>query len=280
MASTGSDDAGIGLGNGHSVARRRILQLAGLSAAGLAVGTVGTRTPAAAHGTIVSHSEIWGAPTYYEVTGAAASFGYEPTFYGRLETFLSFWFANTPVTWLEPMRVYTYGAHTDSRPSVAHNAGRGFDLTRIYTTVNGSLTRVFNGRYDQWRSLTGSSLTTTRRWYWATAAGAHYHFRNVLTYPYNSDHWSHIHIDNLVSGSGNSTFTTTSEAQVKHVQACCTYIWGYSTAIDGAWGPQTDGNSRRVLSRIGRSGGLTSSTTNWLEFNRTSLRFGSGREAF
>jgi hypothetical protein len=50
------------------------------------------------------------------------------------------------------------------------------------------------------------------------------------------------------------------------VQAVCTYIWGYSTSIDGLWGSQTDTNSRKVLQRLGLSGGLTTSVTNWRNF--------------
>ncbi|PZS26090.1 MAG: hypothetical protein DLM58_21280 [Pseudonocardiales bacterium] len=262
------------------LSRRRVLQLAGLGAAGLAVGSLATAAPASAHGPLARHDEIWNAITHYDVTGQPSSFDYNPAFYGRLETFLAYWYANTPVIWRQPLRVWTYGAHYDGRVSEAHNYGRGFDLTRIVAMINGAPTKVFDGHYDEWRSLTGAELATTRRRYWATSACAHYHFRNVLTYPYNTDHWNHIHIDNLVSGTGNSHFDTGSEAQVKHVQACCTYIWGYATAIDGVWGTQSDANSRRVLSRIGRTGGLTSSQPNWLEFNRTSVRFGSGRQDF
>ncbi len=180
------------------------------------------------------------------------------------------------------MRVWTYGVYANRSDGCVsmHNFGRAFDLTRLYATNAGVLTKVFNGRYDQWRSSTGSTLTTTRKRYWATAASLHYHFKYVLTYVYNTAHWNHIHFDNQVSGSGNSTFSTGSTSQVKHVQACCTYIWGYPTTIDGIWGPQTAGNSSKALARIGRSGAITSSQTNWLEFNKATLRFGSGRQAY
>lgn len=231
---------------------------------------------------LVSHNEIWDQLTYYEPTGAASSFRYNPTFYSRCETWLYFWYVNTPLSWLTPLRIWTYGVYAYRNDGCVsmHNYGRAFDLTRIYATVNGVNTKVFNGRYDQWRTWTGSSLTTVRKRYWATAASLHYHFKYVLTYFYNSAHWNHIHFDNQVSGSGNSTFSTGSKSQVQHVQACCTYIWGYPTTIDGIWGPQTSGNSSKVLARIGRSGSLTSSQTNWLEFNKASLRFGSGRQSY
>src|SRR6266508_2072823 len=118
--------------------------------------------------------------------------------------------------------IQTYGAHNDDRVSEAHNNGRGFDLSRIYATgTDGDLHRRFFARHDIWKDWTGDAFTEARRHYWATAASAHHHFRNVLTYLYNADHDNHIHIDNLVSGTSNSEFDTGSEAQVQHVQACC-----------------------------------------------------------
>ncbi len=262
------------------LSRRRLLQLTGLGVTGAVAAPILGALPASAHGTIASHSEIADARTYYEVNGAASSFGYNPTFYARMETFVNFWFQNTPVSWQKPLRIWSYGAHYDGRVTEAHNAGRGFDLSRIYATVNGSLTKVFNARYDTWSAADKAGDTATRRRYWATSAAAHYHFRNVLTYAYNSEHHNHIHIDNLVSGTGNSKLDTSSEAQVKHIQASCSFVWGYATAVDGVWGSQTNTNSRRVLARIGRSGGLTTSQTNWLEFNKATLRKGTGREAY
>ena len=56
------------------------------------------------------------------------------------------------------------------------------------------------------------------------------------------------------------TFSTASSAQVQHVQACCRYLWGLGTAIDGVWGAQTARHSTRVLRAAGvTSGGITTS---------------------
>ncbi|HEX6755734.1 MAG TPA: hypothetical protein VF109_07280 [Mycobacteriales bacterium] len=257
--------------------RRRVLQLGALGAAVGAASAAGVIRPTPAWA-LVSYNEIWGQRTYYEGTGQPSYFSYEPGFYARLETWLQYWYVNTPGTWLTPLRVWSYGAYVN-KPG-AHGLGRAFDLTRLYVTSGGTITRTFRADYNNWRNLTGTELTLIRRWYWGTSASLHYHFRHVLTYPYNSEHWNHIHIDNLISGSGNSNFATSSEAQVKHVQACCTYIWGYSTTIDGIWGPQSDTNSRRVLARVGRSGGLTTSQSNWLLFNHVSTRYGMGTQAY
>lgn len=130
---------------------------------------------------------------------------YDSTFYSRMETWAAFYYTNTPTNWTGPGQLFSYGAYVSK--SGAHGQGRGFDLSRIYLKVSDIGTRVFNGRYDEWRSLTGSSLTMTRKYYWAGAASLHYHFRNVLTYLYNSDHWNHIHID--ISYQVHQTRTST-----------------------------------------------------------------------
>jgi hypothetical protein len=288
----------------HLTSRRTILAAGAVGTAGLVLGpvtrvladasvddTVGDvggsdsldTSDAACGATLITRSEIWNQPTWYDdASPAAASFSYNATFYSRLETWLAFWYANTPASWLTPLRVYSLGAYSNRNDGCVsmHNYGRAFDLTRVYATINGTLGRGMSARYNIWRTWTGADLTKIRKSYWGTAASLHYHFRHVLTYPYNTDHWSHIHIDNQVSGSGNSTFSTASRAQVLHVQACLTYIWGYSTTIDGIWGPQTSGNASKALVRIGRSGSLTSSQTNWLEFNKATLRFGTGTQSY
>jgi len=267
------------MGSPNRLSRRRVIQLAGFAAASAVATTMLGGQLAEAHGTIVRHDEINGVRTFYEGGGPSA-FGYNPGFYTRLEKCFRFWKDNTPVEWGGPTQIWTLGAHADHRPSEAHNSGRGFDLTRIRVNVNGSLLEVFNARYSTWNSDALTGRNNVRRWYWATAACMHYHFRNVLTYAYNDAHHDHAHIDNLASGGSDSRFNRTSEAQVKHVQACCSYVWGIPTTIDGAWGPQTDGNSKKVLIRIGRAGTLTSSQRNWMDFNQSSVRHGTGRQRY
>ncbi len=263
------------------MSRRRAL---GLMAGGAVAGTAGLVLPAtaaSAHGDIQTYDGVWGQRTVYEPTGELHSFGYRPSFHDRMSSWLEFWYNNTPSNFLKPMRVWTYGVHNDDRVSEAHNNGRGFDLSRIYATgTDGDLHRRFFARHDIWKDWTGDAFTEARRHYWATAASAHHHFRNVLTYLYNADHDNHIHIDNLVSGTSNSEFDTGSEAQVQHVQACCRFIWGKSTSIDGVWGPQTNGDSHEVLVRIGEGGYLTGAQAKWLAFNRASLRKGYGTQEY
>lgn len=268
-----------------ALSRRALLRRSGAAAAALAMGGSAPlwlpgRTEA--HGTIRSYPGVWSQRTVYEVTGDLASFGYRPSFHDRMSEWLEFWYLNTPSNVLKPLRVWTVGVHNDDRVSAAHNSGRGFDLTRLYATASdGQRHRRFFARYDIWRNYSGDRLRATRRNYWATSASLHHHFQNVLTYAYNSDHYNHIHIDNLVSGGGNSRFDTSSRAQVLNVQACCRYIWGKSTTIDGVWGTQTRNHSTEVLRRIGRgSGTIASSQANWLEFNRASCRKGYGVQSY
>jgi hypothetical protein len=260
------------------------LGAAALGAAGAAVGF--GAAPASAHGTLAGHNEINSVPIYYVGSGEPGTNRTEyfnPTFYSRLETWLGFYYLNVPIPWIGPMRVNHLGVHDDDDSTSMHYYGRAIDLSRyIFTDANTQTTFTgFDCRYNIWSGYTGSLLITTRKRYWAAVAGLNYHFKYVLHYFYNAEHHNHVHVDNEASGSGNSTFTTGSSSQVYSVQAACRYIWGYSSiAIDGIWGPQTDSYSRQALTRIGRSGGLTTSQTNWLEFNKATLRFGTGRQAY
>lgn len=242
---------------------------------GLAPGACGTP--------VFAHAGIGGQPTHYDVSGKPVTFSYDATFYQRLTDWLAFFQANSPQTWTMRGQIWTYGAYLNRNDGCVsyHNHGRAFDLSRIYTTDpdTGELTKVFNARYDQWKSLTGTALTATRKQYWATAASVHHHFKNVLTYPYNGQHHNHVHCDNAASGSGDSEFTTGATAQVQHVQACVTYIWERPVAIDGIWGPDTSAAVGAVLTRLGCTGGLTTQA-NWLEFNRATMRFGSGAQEY
>ena len=262
---------------------RRTLLRSGAAAGALVVGA-GSQLwlpaeSAEAHGTIRSYSGIWGQRTRYEANGNYASFGYRPSFHDRMSHWLYYWNNHTP--YRRSIVVWTYGVHTDHRVSEAHNAGRGFDLTRIYATGSDGNRhlRAFL-RHDIWKNYGDADRRRHRRWYWGTSAICHHHFRNVLTYYYNSAHDNHIHIDNLVSGTSNSNFATGSKAQVQHVQACCRWVWGKSTAIDGVWGPQTRQHSHDVLVRIGKGGYLTSSKSHWLAFNTATCRKAYGVQSY
>lgn len=259
------------------VSRRRML---GLLATGVAVTSAGVLLPAGAAQAVAvtQYPGVDGQATYYEPTGARAKFKYNPTFHSQLGTWLEFWYLNTPASYTKPFHVYSYGAYVDKGDD-AHSLGRGFDLARIFVTDGGTLDRKFTGRYDIWSTWGATAKAEARRHYWATAASAHYYFRDVLTYLFNADHHNHIHIDNTVTGT-TSSYDTSSKAQTQHVQACLNYIWGKSTTINSSWNSQTQANSTAVLRRIGQSSGTLTTKANWLAFNKASLRKGYGVEAY
>lgn len=260
--------------------RRLVLGAAGAGTATLIIG--GVADPAQAL-TLATHSEIYNQRTYYQNlnTGgiSLASFRYDPTFYSRLETWFAFWRKNTPDHWTAPHRICLNGVYV-SKPGW-HGQGRAMDISRIdFTNTRvGTYNVGFDGRHNVWKYKTGTALTATRKLYWGTVASLNYHFRDVLHYNYNSEHDNHVHADNGISGSGNSTYSTGSNTQTKFIQSALNYIWGYGTTIDGLWGPQTDGNSRKALSRIGVSGGITAQS-NWLAFCRASFRFVVGKQSY
>lgn len=263
--------------------RRSLLAAAGAGAFGIAAGGFGLAAPANA--ATVKGIEIGGYLTYYHNLDTNArstnpyTFQYDSVFYARLETWINFWYLNAPAHFWSPLELWLNGTYVD-KPGM-HGESRAMDISRIqyrHSTTN-AMTTGFNGDYNRWRNEPTAAMTKTRKEYWGTIASLNYHFRHVLHY-YEADHQNHTHVDNQISGSANSNFATSSTTQCRYVQACLTYVWGIPTSIDGGWGPQTDGNSRTVLARIGRSGGLTTSQANWLEFNRTSTRFGLGKQIY
>lgn len=147
-----------------------------------------------------TQTEVYGWPTYYEDGDFLRSDSYDDTFYARLETWAAYYYWGTPESWINPGRIYYLGVYNPNSPPM-HSVRRAFDLTRIHLMVNGLSTAVLDAR-------TVPTSTIGRKRYWAAAASLHRHFTYVITYPYNSAHHNHIHIDNQVSGSGNSVFNT------------------------------------------------------------------------
>lgn len=220
---------------------------------------------------------VGGATFYYEVTGKPATIKIDEPFFQRLVQWRLFYDDNNP--WSVLTRLWNYGAYVNRNDGCVswHNAGRAFDISRGYGTDNAL---QFSCRYDLWRNYATPTMELHRRRYWAAAASMHHHFEYVLTYLYNADHHNHIHVDNSQSGTGYSTFGTDSGTQVRSTQAMLSYVWGYATTIDGVWGTQTDTNSARVLTRIGKPGHLTTGQAHWLAFLRATCRKGTGLQAY
>lgn len=263
------------------ISRRSVLKTGAGVGAAVALGgagmLLGSARPAGAHGTLYPNSEIGGIPTYYQdlTNGSswAQTFSYQQNLYDKLEEWLVFYYRNTPSTYLWPGKIYLNGTHVDNGSGM-HPYGRAADISQIdmYNSGAGFTFDAFNGRYNVWRN--SPYMAEYRRRYWATVCGLNIYCKYVLHYAYNSIHHNHVHVDNEASNGSYSTFTTGSRSQVLAVQAACNYIWGLGTAVDGGWGPQTDGHSRTVLGWAGRSGGITDSQANWHRFCWAAMRAG------
>lgn len=268
-------------GDGRGLTRRTLVRGALGGAAVAAVGA-GVLAPAAQGAPLIRRSEIWDARTLYEIGGQYTSFPYDAAFYGRLESWLQFWYENTGPSVLRPLSVGSYGAWTSDGQVPGHGNGRALDVSRIMArNADGAQWRAFDARYDLWSQRPASEQAGIRRRYWATVASACYWFRDVLHYAYDGAHHNHIHVDNTVSGSGYPAFSTGSRAQTSHVQACCRHIWELGTGVDGIWGPQTEAHTTRVLRATGTATGtIRTSSSHWRAFNRVSLRQGYGKEQY
>lgn len=272
---------------GPSMSRRSALRLAGGAAlAGGLAGTVLLGGPASAHGTLIGRDAIWYEPIYRDGTSTRTTFEFEPTFYSQLEGWLLEYYATTPSWWLKPIYLWCAGTHVDKNiagtntPSY-HSYARAMDITKVtmHSSATGARFDTFNGNYAQWRSWPSSTLTGTRRYYWAFVAGLSKRFCNVLHYLSDSNHHDHVHVDNQYYGNGASLSTSRS-SQVYTVQACLKYIWGYtSVTLDGDFGPQTSSYAAQALTRMGLSGAITT-TSNFQQFLLGSVRMGTGSRSY
>lgn len=231
-------------------------------------------------GSLPSYDSVGGVPTWYEIDDAASSFLYDQAFYDRCADWVQFFTDNTP--WGMPTRIDSYGTYSDRGDGCVslHNYARAFDIAEIYTARNGDSLAMVSMRYDLWKDAPEEEFIRWRTHYWAAAGSIWHHFQWALSYYYNEAHWSHIHFDNDVSGSGYPTFGSGSSSQVQFVQAACSFVWGIPTDVDGVWGPQTEGNSGLVLERIGRPGETLDTQDTYLAFCQSTCRKGSGLEKY
>lgn len=114
-----------------------------------------------------------------------------------------------------------------------HGQARALDLTHIRFTDGGWVDTNYS-----WNS----TIMHQRR-YVATAAQCRRYFGTVLTAWYNDAHKDHIHFDN---GTAVTYIRSNQRTDTTLVQASCNILNGESLAIDGQWGPATDGAYLRL----------------------------------
>src|SRR5262245_58691458 len=113
----------------RGLTRRQAVSLLGMGAAAPGALSRG--------GTTVPHTEVWGQPTYLPDTGAPWSTRWDEAFYLRYENWLSYHYANTPVNWLTPMRVWHGRVHDDGAGTGSyHYYGRACDQFNLDMTVS------------------------------------------------------------------------------------------------------------------------------------------------
>jgi|GEM_PF-1848233 len=95
------------------------------------------------------------------------------------------------------------------------------------------------------------------------------YFGIVLNYRYNDPHKDHWHMDD----SSPVDFFTHSRSRVLYLQACLTHIYDYPVVVDGIWGPQTGGETARVLGELGLGADLKNANT-WKAFLRKTAQKG------
>jgi hypothetical protein len=271
------------------LSRRSMLKRSAVVVGGVAAAAGGGVVLApSASAALTTHNEISGQKLHYyngsvNNSRAATSFRFNETTYLQAEKALDYYDANNPASWKKPMHLWLDGVYVN-KPG-KHGQGRAIDVSYIYTTINGSLSQVFNADYTWWRNQ--KNMTTYRKRYWGYVASLNRFFNPVLHYwftPANFSsaadysHQSHVHYDDGTSGPGKlATFKASGSRNVQNyaVQSCLAYIWGISVGIDGEYGPKTEAATKTALKRIGRSGTLRDSA-NYGAFLAESCRAGTG----
>lgn len=142
------------------------------------------------------------------------------------------WVGGPPLSWVGTVGVTVCKAGT-------HASGIAFDLSRI----------EIPGRSvdcnTSWRPDRG--IDEQRR-YVALAATCRSYTGTVLTAWYNADHQNHIHFD---SGVPFTRIRTNMRSDTTLVQAASNAFVNAGLAVDGAWGPLTDGAYSALRAGLG-----------------------------
>ena len=121
-----------------------------------------------------------------------------------------------------------------------HGSAEAFDLTAIHF-VNGDWVDM----NVSWRHT-----LTHRRRYIAVACLLRCYFAEVVTAGTGDGHSNHIHFD---PHNGSPVGLTTRGYDTHIIQRACNELNGESIAVDGLWGPQTDGAYTRLKNAAGMS---------------------------
>lgn len=116
-----------------------------------------------------------------------------------------------------------------------HGQGTAMDLD-VVVWADGRRCAPLDGHHAGSRGI--------RRRYLAVEASLRRRFRYVLDGAYNADHHDHFHAD--LGGIPTGRLLHESRADTVFVQSTCNDFMGSGLAVDGIWGPLTQGEFRRL----------------------------------
>ena len=152
----------------------------------------------------------------------------------------------------KPRLIVSAGIYVNKRGQ--HGRGRAIDVDSIYWPE---------------RTLISYFYPLDTVFYLAIESIFRQHFGIVLNYRYNDAHKDHWHMDD----SSPVDFFTTSRSRVLYLQACLTHIHDHPVVVDGVWGPQTSGETEKVLAELGLASDLQRANT-WRAFLRKTAEKG------
>ena len=144
--------------------------------------------------------------------------------------------------------VVSGGVGRDGGGRSYHHQHRAFDLDALFWTSGAS-----------W---VANSFHAEPQLYLAIESRLRLHFGTVLTYLYNAAHEDHVHVDD----GRKPNFRSATKTHTLFVQTALKYAYALDVGVDGVWGPQTEGQARRVRKELGL--GPFSQLANWQAFCR------------
>lgn len=257
----GSQDRTRGDLQGRRMSRRTMLGAASVAGVGLlgvptaarATTGRGTHVPAPeamAPLDLIDFSTLQGVPVYYGLQTSPRTWYCTSAFNSRLQTWmgtLASWSGAAGYGAVSSMG--SAGFYVDKAGQ--HGAGTAMDVSIVRWT-GGQVSDMVNGDH-------ASATRTRRRRYFAVEATLRQHFRFVLDGNYNAAHANHFHAD--VGGMPERRLLQGSRSDVVYLQAVANDFLGAGIAVDGIWGPQTQGQVDTLKSRLGVAGDLQTNQT-------------------
>jgi hypothetical protein len=150
-----------------------------------------------------------------------------------------------------------------------HGAGTAMDLD-VVRWAGGRQVSPLDGHH-------AAGNRTLRRRYVAVDATCRRRFRYVLDGWYNAAHRDHIHAD---FGGLPTLCQKGSSSDAKFVQGMCNNFMGSGLAVDGVWGPATQGAFDKAKNRLGITGNPHQNLDSWRNMLARVARHGFRDQAF